>query len=174
MVQRMLSRRSFSVFGLWLTVAQAHSQSLPPAEYGIKQDQPTIGSNIRRYAVKPGRIPINRRYAELTAEERAIVHAPYENIAPGDEPPFPVDGLRPLFDAIRKGQRYLLVKGSLRLVATVDSNGDVQSVDVLASPDAEMTTFVGKMLMVTKFKPALCHRQPCRMEYPLDLQFNVE
>jgi hypothetical protein len=170
----MISRRFFSALGVCLIVAQAHSQSLPPAEYGIKQDQPAIGSNILRYAVKPGNIPINRRYAELTAEEKAIVHAPYEAIAPGDEPPFPADGLKPLFNAIRNGQRYLLVKGSLRLIATVDATGDVQSVEVLASPDAEVTTFVAKLLMATKFKPALCHGLPCRMEYPLNLQFNVE
>jgi hypothetical protein len=154
--------------------SSAAAQPLPPPEYGVRFDRPPLGSSIRRFAVKSEGFPVNRRYHELTEAERAMVHAPYERIEPGDEPPFPAEGLKPILEAIRKGQDRLLVTGLLTIVATVDQNGDVKSAKVLTSPNDEMAKFVGKLLFVTKFKPAVCAGQPCGMDYLLDLRFNVE
>jgi hypothetical protein len=153
--------------------AQPSPQPLAPPEYGIKEDEPRVGTRIKRQVVSAGRIPINRRWHELTPEEQAIVRSAYETMAAGDEPPFPADGLKPLLDAIRQAERHLLVAGKLLLVATVDSKGEAQTVKVLASPDNAMTQFVAKVLIATKFKPAVCGGQPCCMDYLVELQFRL-
>lgn len=90
-----------------------------------------------------------------------------------DEPPFPADGLKPLLHAISKGQSKLLVRGELRLVADVGPDGSVLSVQALGSPSTEMTEFAASVLVLTKFKPAVCKGQPCKMQFPLYLNFDV-
>jgi hypothetical protein len=161
------------VFVLALTHRVGMAQSARP-EYKIKADDPPIGSHIRRDAVSGGpAIPINKRYHELSAEERAIVHGWYESIAPGDEPPFPLDGLKPIHNAVRQGQARYLINGKVFVIATVGSRGDVAEVKVIGSPDADMTKFIASVLMLTKFKPAVCGGQACKMDFPLAWAFQV-
>lgn len=143
-------------------------------EYRIKFENPPIGSHIRRDAVHGSPIPINWSYHELSPEHRAIVHRWYEYIAPGDEPPFPSDGLKSVHDAIRKGQAKLLVTGDLFLVATVEATGEVSGVKAFGSPSPEMTKFAGAVFLLTKFKPAVCGGRPCKIGFPLWYSFRVE
>jgi hypothetical protein len=134
---------------------------------------PRYEIDTARYAVRASTIPINRRYHELTAEQRAIINSWYEHVALGDEPPFPVDGLQPIHDAIGQAQAEALVKGEMLLLATVNAAGDVEEIKMYRSPSKSMTTFVSGVLVLTKFKPALCSGRPCRMEYPFTFTFSV-
>jgi hypothetical protein len=143
-------------------------------EYAIKQDRPLAGSHIRRDAVRGKALPINRTYQQLSPEQRALVHSWYESIPPGDEPPFPAEGTKPVHDAVRKGQAKLLVKGELMLIATVEASGEVSSVKALGSSSPEMTKFASTILLLTKFKPAICAGQACKMDFPLWYEFRVE
>jgi hypothetical protein len=157
---------------LVLTGAHALAQS-PTPQYGIRRDQPPTGSHLRPYEVQPFSIPLNLTYAQLSAEDRQKVHANYEAIAPGDEPPFPADGLVAVLNPIRKAQAKWLVKGQLTLLATVDGTGKVTEVSALKSPDPTMTNFAAQVLMLTPFKPAVCSGKPCQMQFPLSVTFTV-
>lgn len=87
------------------TLALADEQ---PAIYNFKLDEPTTGSNIRHLILRgDSRVALNRSYGELTEEEKDIVRSRYETIAPGDEPPYPVDGLLPIYQAIAQASRSL-------------------------------------------------------------------
>lgn len=145
----------------------------PRAQHGIKEDEPRTGTLLRRDSVLPFSIPINRTYAQLSADDRAKLHDWWEGIREGDEPPFPEAGLKPILDAMRKAQARLLVNGELFLIAKVDAHGDVVSVDALGSPSAEMTQFAASVMFLTKFKPAVCSGRPCRMDFPLRYKFEV-
>jgi hypothetical protein len=155
-------------------MASKSNAQLPPSQYGIKEDTPRTGSMLRRLSVGPVNIPINRSYYELTPSERARFNGHYEHIAEGDEPPFPAHGLYELLDPVRKAQQKLLVEGDLSLVATVDASGSVTHVKALGSPSPEMTQFAARVLMLTKFKPAVCGGSPCQMDFPLYLRFNLD
>ncbi len=144
------------------------------SQYGIKFKDPPIGSHIRRYAVSPQSIPINKSYAELLAAERSKLHEWWERIPEGDEPPFPIEGLKPIYEAVSKAQAKLLVSGDLFLIATVEPDGQVAEVKAIGSPSPEMTKFAAAVLVLTKFKPAVCSGHPCRMEFPLSGKFRVE
>ncbi|HJU70862.1 MAG TPA: hypothetical protein VJ603_03375 [Paucimonas sp.] len=146
----------------------------PPAEYGIKFEEPSTGTRIRGEAVRRSALPINRTYEQLSPEERAIVHGWYEGIAAGNEPPFPAEGTKAIHDAVRKGQAKLLVTGELFLVATVEATGEVSTVKAVGSPSPLMTKFAASVLLLTKFKPAVCGGQKCRMDFPLYYSFRVE
>ncbi|GCL62554.1 hypothetical protein AQPW35_16350 [Rubrivivax pictus] len=129
---------------------------------------------IRREAVSGSRIPINRPYEKLTESEREQVRNWYESMPEADEPPFPKDGLRPILDALRKAQDKLFVTGDLFPIATVDSTGVVTNVKAIGSPSPEMVRFASSVMLLTRFKPAVCTGSPCQMEFPLWQIFRVE
>ena len=142
-------------------------------QYGVKESEAPIGSNIKRYVASGSRIPVNRTYAELSAEEKAFVSSYYEKMGAGDEPPFPIEGLGPIYSAIAKVQQKLLVTGKLTLVASVDSTGTVTEVQVVESPSKAMTQAAASVVVLSKFKPALCANRPCKMEFPFNFAFEV-
>ncbi len=152
---------------------KAQSQSQARAEYGVKEAEAPIGSRIRRLAVGPAAVPINLSYEQLSPENRAKFKENYESMADGDEPPFPQGGLKVVLEPIHKAQSKLLVQGDLFLTAMVDASGVAQSVTAIGSPSPEMTRFAAGVLVFTKFKPAICSGQPCSMEFPLRILFEV-
>ena len=168
-----------AVFGALLgTVAHAQTQAqaqtvLPPPEYAIKESGPRLGTNIREKLAWSTELPLNRRYHELTAHEKSILNAMYEQMRDGDEPPYPLDGMRPVVDMLTKAQAKLLVTGELSLLVDVDAAGAPVSVAASGSPSPEMTQFAASIFMLTRFKPALCQGQPCAMKYPFRMRFAV-
>ncbi|HKX40967.1 MAG TPA: energy transducer TonB [Burkholderiaceae bacterium] len=150
------------------------ADELPPPIYAIKQDVPSLGTNIPRKVATSSDLPLNRRYSELTAAEQDIVKSRYEAMMPLDEPPYPVDGLLPLFNAVRKVQDAVLAQGDLTMFVEVDAQGRATSVSVMKSPDPKLTQAVASVLMLTKYKPAVCGGQPCSMGYPFRMKFSVD
>ena len=150
------------------------ADELPPPIYAIKQDVPNLGSNIARKVATSSDVPLNRRYSELTPAEQDFVKSRYEAMMPLDEPPYPVDGLLPLFNAVRKVQDAVLAQGELSMFVDVDAQGQATAVSVMKSPDPKLTQAVASVLMLTKYKPALCRGQPCSMGYPFRMTFSVE
>ncbi|WP_295639433.1 hypothetical protein [uncultured Methylibium sp.] len=150
------------------------ADELPAEKYVIKDDEPRLGTNIRRKAVIGFDVPINRRYGELTDAQKAIVKSRYEAMHPLDEPPFPANGLEPVFQAVRKLQSKLLAQGELTIFIDVDATGQASGASIIKSPDPQLAVAVAKVLMVTPYKPAVCRGQPCAMGYPFRMTFNVE
>ena len=64
--------------------------------------------------------------------------------------------------------------GELSLVAPIDSTGQASSVDVLRAGDAVLARRVASVLMLTKYKPAVCGGRPCAMDFPLRLAARIE
>jgi hypothetical protein len=108
------------------------------------------------------KIPLNRTYAELTPEQRAQLNAMYDSLAPGDEPPFPEDGIKP----IRNAQRKLHAVGELNMTVTVGPDGVATKVEDLGNVRTEkMTEIARQALMSTRYKPAMCNGAPCTMQF---------
>jgi hypothetical protein len=153
-------------------VGQSSAQLSTP-HYVMRDEAPPTGSILPRPEGAGFPIPVDRRYDQLTPEQKAVVHSWYEHVEPGDEPPFPADGLAPLYDTIRLGQQKLKVRGDLEVAVTVGSGGDAIDVQVLKSPSTEMTEFAASILLMTKYKPAVCKGQPCRMQFPVSIRFDA-
>lgn len=158
---------------LLLSVAATalHAQDQPRPAYSLRQDTPSTGTNIKRDIVTGGIVPYDKRYAELTPEQQAAVKALYEQLGPGDEPPFPADGLAPILKAVAAAQQKLQVTGGLTMAVQVNPQGEATSVEVLRSPDPRMVQFVAAVLMLQKYKPALCNGSPCTMQFPFRMEF---
>lgn len=146
----------------------------PAPKYTIKEDDPRLGSTLRRDQFHGFSIAINLPYAKLPTSDRQSLHALYEQMPDGDEPPFPIYGLQAIYDPIRKAHDKLGDAGDLSVIATVDASGQVQRVEVFKSPSTQMSQFAASVLTMTKFKPALCAGKPCAMEFPVRLSLTVE
>jgi hypothetical protein len=141
--------------------------------YTVRDDDAPTGSHIRRDLIDPINIAINQPYAELSAEDKATFRSNYERMADADEPPFPKKGLQALLKPIAQGQQKLLVRGSLYVVGVVDSSGKMKDLKVYGSPSSEMTQLAAQVMFLTEFKPAVCDGQPCAMEFPLRMRFDL-
>jgi len=150
------------------------ADELPPAKFELKEEMPRTGSNLRRNVFTGSPVPINRRYSELTDEQKEVIKSRYEAMRPTDEPPYPIDGLTSLFDAVHKVQKKVLAQGELVIFIDVDAAGDAVSASVIKSPDPALTRAVAQILMLTKYKPAICSGRPCAMGYPFRVNFSVE
>ena len=153
--------------------AQVHAQAGAadaPAQRALRDSTSTTGSIIRKQAGWNNKIPLNKTYAELTPEQKGYFHAMYESIPPGDEPPFPLKGMKPIVSAILKGQAQRVAKGELRMAVTVGADGKGQKVEVYGGvDDPELLKFAATVLLMTRYKPAVCSGQPCTMQFPFSL-----
>jgi hypothetical protein len=161
---------------LALTAALPLSASAEWAEekpvYRMKADEPHVGTYIKRDAAI-FRIPYDKPYAELSDEDKRTLRAVYEHMGPDDEPPFPIRGYKTIFKALSEVQAKLLVKGMLDIAVTIDAEGNGTGVNIYASPDPEMTRVVATLMMLEKYKPALCGGKPCAQEFPLCVNFTL-
>lgn len=138
----------------------------------------TTGTIIRRDLEWSSTIPLDKTYDQFSPEEKAAFDALYQTMAPGDEPPFPATGLHHVFNNIRKGQQIVRARGKLNLVVSVDANGKATKVIDLGGIGGanamEMAHYASSILLMTKFKPAVCNGNPCPSEFPflLDLKMH--
>lgn len=137
-------------------------------QYPLRETEPVTGSNIRR-EIGATSIPLNRGYAELTADEVADLRSRFASLAPADEPPFPLNGLRPMIPTVSRLQHMLAVAGELNLVIHVDAAGVAESVSMLHCPNEDLQAPIVQVLMETRYKPGKCAGQPCAMDLPFVL-----
>lgn len=146
--------------------------ALPAGSFTLKQSAPSLGSNIRRENVTSS-MPLNRRWADLAPEYQQAFKAQYEVMGDADEPPFPLDGLVAVYEPLKKGMEKLDTLGSLEMHVEIDAEGVAREVKVLRSPDSKMTRYAATVLMLTKYKPALCAGVPCAMAIPIRMDFKL-
>ena len=172
----MLARANFLrdalAVGLMLA-ASARAADLPAEQYALREPSAATGSNIRKNVIWNSALPINRTYDQLTPEQKQRLNSLYERVDPGDEPPFPAEGLKPIVEAVWKGATKRAVVGRLTVVASVEPDGSVSKVDVLDNPDPHLSKFAASVLLLTKFKPAVCKGQPCPMQYPFTVDISA-
>jgi len=116
-------------------------------------------------------VPFDKAYAQLTAAQQARLKSAYVEMGDMDEPPFPVAGLGAIYEPITAGQQRLHASGQFRADVEVNELGEPIAIAVYRSPSKSVTRFVSNVVMLTKFKPALCSGKPCKMGFPVRITF---
>ena len=149
-------------------LAAAAANPLPPPRYAIT-GPPETGSHLPAklgtYAVA-----LNRRWADLPPDEQGIIKSYYEAMASGDEPPFPAEGLGTIIGAVVKLCAHRCKNGTVRVVATIDREGVAQTARVLEADQVKVGEFLAQVLLLERYKPAVCKGVPCQMDFPLFIQ----
>jgi hypothetical protein len=131
--------------------------------YRLKSD--VTGSAIRDTAATANAYPVDRPYSKFTENEKAALRAEYENMPDSDEPPFPERGLKAVIEPLSKLITRLRLEGNVTIIVTVDAQGAATDVALVKYPDLETAKAVAAVLFETKYKPAVCGGQPCRMQW---------
>ena len=135
------------------------------AVYSLNPDQPVTGTLIPRSLVTGNGIPVDRPYSEMSPAQQSLVKARYDRMAASDEPPYPVNGLRSISNAIAHADVSATVEGELVMQVDVNANGDATSVTTVRSPNTRIARIAASALQREKYKPALCRGQPCAMPF---------
>jgi len=146
----------------------AVAQELLRKQFELRVEE--TGTRLGRAAIRSV-LPLNRRYSELDEAEKATLRADYEGMPAADEPPFPAQGLLPIFVAIKEGTDKIGALGTMTLVADVDGEGKVRHVDSFGKVDPDFARFASRVLAATPFKPAVCAGKPCNMQFVLRMSF---
>lgn len=164
--------RPLGVLCLALLLPAAQAQEAAP-QFSIKDSEARTGSKFRREIATSTRVPLNLRYEQMSPQQQADLKAPYEQMGPNDEPPFPAQGLKAVVSEMIEAQKILQVQGQLRLHAQINAQGRVTSVAIMESVDRQFDAYVAGILSRTRFKPALCAGQPCSQDYLFHWQLSL-
>jgi hypothetical protein len=130
-----------------------------------------FGSNTSVRDITGGIAPFEKPYDQLNDEQQRAVKSQYPLLAEGDEPPYPLHGLKPIYQWLSDAQAKLLVEGELRLYVLVGADGKPVQVTMIGSPSADMTKFAASVVMRETYKPAMCDGTPCQMVFPFSMHF---
>jgi hypothetical protein len=162
---------AISMFAIHQALAQVREtapssgNAVAPTRYYNSATSAT-GSILKKDIRWDSPIPLNKTYAELTDEQKAALHKMYEKLGPNDEPPFPVEGIKPIFNAVKKAQRILQSRGRLDMKVTVGPDGKAIKVEDFGTVrTGQMTETAQQVLLLTTYKPASCDGTPCTMQF---------
>jgi hypothetical protein len=156
---------SAAALAVGLAAAAAAARADDPPRYTIRQAEPYTGTHIPRVQAESP-LPPDATYRELTPEQQAKVRSQYEPMADGDEPPYPLYGTGTMLKPLAEAAQHVGRPGLLVLFVDVDAKGDATKVEVIKTPSERIAKVAAAIAMATKFKPAVCHGQPCAMGYP--------
>ena len=161
---------SLSTTTAWAQSSNDTMSSMPSNRGSTSQNYTAAtsetGTILKKDIRWTSKIPLNKTYGEFTEAQKAELNKMYESIKPGDEPPFPEQGIRPIFNSIKQAQHVLQARGELDLAVTVGPDGKAIKVeDFSTTRSTQMTELAQQLLMLTKYKPAVCSGQPCTMQF---------
>ncbi len=140
--------------------------------YVVLGDRMT-GTRIRPEIVI-SELPLNATYEQLSADDKAKIRANYDNMPEGDEPPFPKEGLFPLWEHISGLAYKRIQKGNIMAIASVDATGKVGQVMMYETTSNTVTRVVSTVLAATEFKPAVCSGKPCAMDFIFEGRLDID
>ena len=136
-------------------------------KYRIYGDKVT-GSRMRPVEAE-SLVPFDKTYDELNAAQKKAFRSMYGVLKESEHPPYPLKGTDEIYQAMIKANKLVAVPGKLFLVANVNAQGTVDDVAVYNSPDKRITEIATNLMLVIKFKPAVCDGTPCAMEFPFEM-----
>ena len=136
--------------------------------YKVQADDLRTGSKVRK-VVANVYIPPAASWAQLSVEQQNAFKLFYAALAPGDEPPYPVEGLGTSIKLVGKIQNNFLFHGSAWVYVLVGADGKARSASVIGKVPEDLGRYLNAALLSQAYKPAMCQGSPCEMIYPLGL-----
>jgi hypothetical protein len=152
-----------------LSPDMALSQNASP-DTNVKQTDPGTGTRINRTIASSQSFPLNKKWSELSEHDRAVFRSQYEDMPDTDEPPYPIDGMAPIFRQLSVEAGRAGVYGVFIIDVTVNPQGKGTKVTLIKYSTVEAAKVLAYVLVHTKYKPAVCHGKPCIMDFPFSVK----
>lgn len=144
------------------------------ANYTLKEDVQGSAMLIRRNVATAIPVPPNHPYDKLSADEQATVKGWFPALAPGDEPPYPLNGPAPFYQTVQRIVSVTRQQGAIYVYVLVDKEGKTVNVTAVGLDNPEVSKVVATAAGLVKYKPAVCGGQPCEMMYPYRLALTLD
>jgi hypothetical protein len=161
---------------LWMMVASAIlspyiglSES-PSDDTNVKEAAPETGTRINRTIASSQSFPLNKKWAELSEKDRAAFRSQYEDMPDTDEPPYPLEGMAPIFQQLSVEAGRAGVYGEFIIDVTVNPKGKATKVTLVKYTSVEAAKVVAYVLVHAQYKAAVCHAKPCIMDFPFSVK----
>jgi hypothetical protein len=141
--------------------------------YTVTKDGTDADKSLQREVASNLPVPPDLDYKELTPEQQATVASWYGALAPGDEPPYPVQGPGEFYKAMSYITGRLREEGVIYLYVLVGADGKPRSVRAIGLNNPDVRKVIAKVAGMVKYKPAVCAGQPCEMAYPYRLKLGL-
>ena len=162
-------RSGLAIAGLCFACATPVIAAEPSESYDIKEDTAATGTLLKRSVIK-GDVPFDKRYEQMTPEQRQRIKDRYEAMGSNDEPPFPADGLAPVMKAVLQAASAFHVDGPVEIETTIGPDGAARDVTFIRAPqNAQFKGYMTTLLMSTRYKAAVCGGKACVMGFPLQV-----
>lgn len=136
----------------------------------------SVGTRIPTKTIDSS-FPLTAGWDRLTSEQKQAFQSLYATLEKGDEPPYPIKGpgdfYRVASAAAGTFGRSNDALGTLRLYVLVGKDGSPLRISQVGTFDKDIMRYVAAQAMNTRFKPAMCHGEPCEMMYPVSVHINV-
>jgi hypothetical protein len=142
----------------------------PSVDSSVKEAAPETGTRITRTIATSRSFPLDKKWSELSEGDRAAFRSQYENMPDTDEPPYPIDGMAPIFQQLSVEAGRAGVYGEFIIDVTVNPQGKATKVALVKYTSVEAAKVVAYVLVHTHFKPAVCHANPCIMDFPFSVK----
>jgi hypothetical protein len=142
----------------------------PENSFRQREDEAETGTLLKKTVVTSA-LPNNVGWDGLTPEQKDQVRSGYPALEPGDDPPYPLDGSVEFNKVALAAAGKYDARGVLRLHVVVGADGKAKEVRRIGSFDDDVVRYVAGAAMAQRYKPAVCHGQPCEMVYPIAIEF---
>jgi hypothetical protein len=120
--------------------------------------------------IASGELPLDRGFDRLTPEQQRRVRASYPALNEGDDPPYPLNGGKDLYDFLATLTSLYALHEEALIYVTVAANAQVSSVTVVGNLDPETRATIGSAAGLLKYKPASCGGRPCAGVVPFNVR----
>lgn len=143
-------------------------------EFGLNDDDPAFRALAQREAARRAP-PKDANWIALTPDQKQVVRHAYPALDDRDEPPYPLKGMRPFHAEVSalyaKMPEY---EGEGMVYVTVGADGVPTSATTYGVTHQEFGRYLSMVVMMQRFKPALCAGTPCAMIFPIRFSFALE
>lgn len=150
----------------------AGSAPLAPAENHalVSRDSGSKGATAISRTGSGSPAPFDAPYGALSVEQQRTLKGYYRILLDADEPPYPAHGPGELVRAVQDLAGVTGSRGELHVEVQLDAAGTPIAALVRRAPDKELGERIAQLMMLVKYKPALCAGAPCAMSYALKLR----
>ena len=141
--------------------------------YQVREDYADLGTLFRRDLARSIPVPPALGYKQLSAEQQAMVDSWYPVLAPGDEPPYPLNGPAEFYKFMSRVVSRTREVGTVRVYVVVGKDGRPVSARAVGLDDPAVRKLILTGAATLRYKPALCAGQPCEMAYPFNMALTL-
>ena len=152
--------------------AGTEPESRSKGRYRVPSREPGYGTRLHFNRATSEHLPFHKGYHQMTPAEQSWVRGAYPLLDKDDEPPYPINGSRNMYTQMSLAMSRFGDEGEMTLFVDVDSTGKATSASVYNTPTPELAKAAMVIVLMEKYKPALCAGKPCAMKFPISMQFN--